>query len=411
MQDSIALFSVLLALLIGLAVGKAWERYKLVEGRWIDRRRVRQSPHFILGLNHLVAGQVDLAIEELEKAAALDPGAVELRLVLGNLYREKGQVGRAIQEHQTLLQRPRLNPIEHANVLLCLGLDYRRGGFVDRAMAAFSEVLKLDADNEAALVNLEKLQEDQHQWQEAYVTRSRLAQIAGPPEQPRSQSILAFLEHEIGLQALESNQLDEAARRFEAAIDLDRSVLPAYLHLGDVREQRGDTAGAVEIWERALQVSPDRAYLTLERLETAYEELGAHNRFAELCRRLTAAAPREWRARAALAHHLASAGQQSEALELLFEALEHNPHALAIHQSIWNALSSLDLPKPLVARYIDVTRRSVFYLDPHVCVRCRYRSTELLWQCPHCHEWNTFVEERIAPATDTESEIPAGLVR
>ncbi len=247
MQDSIALFSVLLALLIGLAGGKAWERYKLVEGRWIDRRRVRQSPHFILGLNHLVAGQVDLAIEELEKAAALDPGAVELRLVLGNLYREKGQVGRAIQEHQTLLQRPRLNPIEHANVLLCLGLDYRRGGFVDRAMAAFSEVLKLDADNEAALVNLEKLQEDQHQWQEAYVTRSRLAQIAGPPEQPRSQSILAFLEHEIGLQALESNQLDEAARRFEAAIDLDRSVLPAYLHLGDVREQRGDTAGAVEI--------------------------------------------------------------------------------------------------------------------------------------------------------------------
>ena len=35
-------------------------------------------------------------------------------------------------------------------------------------------------------------------------------------------------------------------------------------------------------------------------------------------------------------------------------------------------------------------------------MRCRYRSTELLWQCPHCHEWNTFVEERIAPAKDTE---------
>jgi predicted ATP-dependent serine protease len=24
----------------------------------------------------------------------------------------------------------------------------------------------------------------------------------------------------------------------------------------------------------------------------------------------------------------------------------------------------------------------------------------LLWQCPHCHDWNTFVEERIAPAQD-----------
>ena len=28
---------VLLALLAGLIVGKAWERYKLKDGRWIDR--------------------------------------------------------------------------------------------------------------------------------------------------------------------------------------------------------------------------------------------------------------------------------------------------------------------------------------------------------------------------------------
>jgi lipopolysaccharide assembly protein B len=410
-QDAGYLVAVLIALLIGLAAGKAWERYKLVEGRWIDRRRVRQSPHFILGLNYLVAGQVDLAIDELEKAARLDPGALELRLVLGNLYREKGQVGRAIQEHQALLQRPRLNRLEHANVQLCLGLDYRRGGFVDRAVAAFTDVLKLDPENEAALVNLEKLQEDQHQWQEAYVTRTRLAQIAGPPDQPKSQSILAFLENELGLQALKDGQLDEAAKRFEAAIDLDPSVVPAHVHLGDVKLRQGDLAGAMAIWERSIDVSPDRAYLSLGRLEQAYADTGASHRFVELCRKLTAAAPREWRARVALARHLTGLGQPSRALELLFEALEHNPHALAIHQAIWNTLSILDLPRLLVAKYIEITRESVFYLDPHVCVRCRYRSTELLWQCPHCHEWNTFVEERITPATDTEAEIPAGLVQ
>ena len=407
MTDSGFLIGVLVALLVGLAAGKAWERYKLVEGRWIDRRRGRQSPYFILGLNYLVAGQVDLAIEELEKAARLDPGALELRLVLGNLYREKGQVGRAILEHQSLLQRPRLNTVEHANVLLCLGLDYRRGGFVDRAVATFTDVLKLDPDNEAALVNLEKLQEDQHQWQDAYVTRRRLASIAGPPSQPKSQSIMGFLENELGLQALKANDLEGAVRRFESAIDLDRSVLPAQLHLGDVRAQQGDLNAAIGIWERAIDVAPDRAYLALDRLERAYARIGAPQRFVALCRRLIADSPREWRARVALARHLATPGQPGRTLELLFEALEHNPHALAIHQAIWNTLSTLDLPKAEVARYIEITRQSVFYLDPHVCMRCRYRSTELLWQCPHCHEWNTFVEERITPATDTEAEIPA----
>jgi lipopolysaccharide biosynthesis regulator YciM len=399
----------LAALLVGIAAGKAWERYKLVQGRWIDRRRVRQSPHFILGLNYLVAGQVDLAIEELEKAARIDPGALELRLVLGNLYREKGQVGRAIQEHQTLLQRPRLNRLEHANVQLCLGLDYRRGGFVDRAVAAFADVLKLDPDNEAALVNLEKLQEDQHQWRDAYVTRKRLAQLAGPPDQPKSQAILAFLENEIGLQALKEQRLEEAARRFEAAIDLDGSIVTAFVHLGDVRERQGDIPAAVATWERAVEVAPDRAYLALDRLERAYAAANQETRFAQLCRRLIASSPREWRARAALARHLSAQGRHSDAFELLLEGLEHNPHALAIHQAIWNVLSAMDLPKTLVARYVERTRQSVFYLDPHVCMRCRYRSTELLWQCPHCHEWNTFVEERIAPATDNEAEILASL--
>ena len=93
-------------------------------------------------------------------------------------------------------------------------------------------------------------------------------------------------------------------------------------------------------------MSPDRAYLALDRLERAYGTLGAEHRFADLCRRLTAASPREWRARVgAGAAPDGAAASPREALELLFEALEHNPHALAIHQAIWNTLSSLDLPQ------------------------------------------------------------------
>jgi len=116
------MLAALIALLAGLAVGKAWERYKLRDGKWIDRRRARESPHYILGLNCLVANQIDLAIEALSKAAGLDADALEVHMILGNLYREKGQVGKAINLHQGLLQRPNLSKLEHAYVLLCLGL-------------------------------------------------------------------------------------------------------------------------------------------------------------------------------------------------------------------------------------------------------------------------------------------------
>ena len=100
-----------------------------------------------------------------------------------------------------------------------------------------------------------------------------------------------------------------------------------------------------------------------------------------------------------------SQGQPREALDLLFDALVQNPHALSLHQAIWQMLSRLQLPAALVDHYVDLTRDAIFYLDPHICVRCRYRSTELLWQCPHCHDWNTFVEERIAPAKDSEATL------
>src|SRR5436309_12743090 len=261
------LLAALVALLAGLAIGKAWERYKLRGGRWIDRRRARESPHYILGLNFLVGNQIDLAIEELAQAASLDADALEVHMILGNLYREKGQVGKAITEHQTLLQRPKLSRLEHANVLLCLGLDYKRGGFVDRALEAFTEVLRLDPKNEHALLNLQKLHEEQHQWTEAYDTRRRLSKLADIDSRPPSQAILAFLRHEIGLEAVRRKEYADAIRRFEAAIDLDARAVPAYLNLGDVRVVQGNEKEAAAIWEKLIDVAPDRAYLAFDRLE------------------------------------------------------------------------------------------------------------------------------------------------
>src|SRR5687767_5712298 len=217
--EAIPFLGALIALLLGLAVGKAWERYKLRDGKWIDRRRARESHHYVLGLNSLVANQLDIAIEELSQAARVDSDALEIHLILGNVYRERGQVARAIQLHQALLQRPKLTRTEHAYVLLCLGLDFKRGGFVDRALEAFNEVLRLDPQNQYALLYLQKLHEEQHQWDDAYRIRRQLVELSGPDNhRRRSQAILAFLENERGVESLKAGDLDEAARRFDAAI-------------------------------------------------------------------------------------------------------------------------------------------------------------------------------------------------
>jgi lipopolysaccharide biosynthesis regulator YciM len=397
------LVAVLVALLLGLAVGKAWERYKLRDGRWIDRRRLRETPHYMLGLNFLVDNQVDQAIDELTQATSTGTDALEIQMILGNLYRQKGQVGRAINVHQSLLQRADLTRLEHAYVLLCLGLDFRHGGFIDRALEAFQEVVQLDPQNRYAFVNLQKLYEDQHQWAEALRVREQIARIdAG--RKPEDQQILGFLRNEIGLAQARAGDATAAARTYGDAIDVDAGTAPAYLNLGDVREQQGNLPAAIETWERLVEAAPDRAYLAFDRLERAYRVSGTPHRFSELCQQVIARNPQDWRARLALSRHHVTAGQHRTAFDLLLDAVPHNPHGLAIHQEAWQVLSALALDPVLVRRYMELTRDAVFYLDPHMCRRCRYRTTELLWQCPQCHEWNTFVEERIAPAKDTVLE-------
>ena len=406
MTDTLALLATLVALLIGLAVGKAWERYKLREGRWFDRRRARESPHYILGLQLLVSNQVDLAIEELAKAAALDSSALEIHLILGNLYRERGQVSKAVRLHQKLLQQSRLGRTEQTYVQLSLGLDYKQGGFLDRAFQAFSEVTKLDPDNQYALLNLEKLHEEQQQWREARAIRRRLTDIADEPRKPRDQAILAFIENELGLQAVRRGEPQQAVAHFGSALDLDEGTVPASLNLGDVYMRGGRPREAIAAWERILENAPERAYLTLDRLKTAYAEVDGPAPFVALCRRLIENNPQDWRARLALGRHAMDEGDPARALDLLLESLKHNPHALAVHQLVWRTLATLEFRPSPVHRYLELMRDAVFYLDPHVCTHCRYRSTELLWQCPQCHEWNTFVEERLTPAESVE-EAPA----
>ncbi len=115
--------------------------------------------------------------------------------------------------------------------------------------------------------------------------------------------------------------------------------------------------------------------------------------------------PQNWRARLALGGALADDGHPTQALDQYLEALSHNPHGLTVHEAIWDLLLHMALDRASVERYVRHAKAAVFYLDPHVCLRCHYRSTELLWQCPHCHEWNSFVEERIGPVTKDATDL------
>jgi lipopolysaccharide biosynthesis regulator YciM len=344
-------------------------------------------------LHYLATGQLDPATHELAKVLREHPDAVEVQQVLSHLHREVGQVEKAIDLHRTLLARADLTRAERAHALASLGTDYRKAGFLDRAAQAYSEALEVDAGNLHALEGQQKLFEERREWRQAYEAQTRLARLRKADDG----LVLAYLQTEMGHEAARAGLWEEAEAAFRTALSLDHRATPAYLALAELWAER-DPARAASTLESAIAAAPERAYLAFEPLERAYSQSGELSRFVALCERLIEQDPRDWRARLALARHLRAEGRPGEALGLLLRALESNPHVLLVHLEVWRTLRALGQLGPEEQRYVTTVEESALYFDPHICTACRYRADDMLWRCPHCHEWNTFVEERVGPA-------------
>ncbi len=133
----------LLWLLLPVAAASGW--YAAVSnGRTRAAAPKVPSPRsdYFKGLNYLINEQPDKAIEVFTKVIEVDSDTVETHLALGNLFRRRGEVDRAIRIHQNLVARQNLEPRERGEALLELGQDYMRAGLLDRAEALFLELVE-----------------------------------------------------------------------------------------------------------------------------------------------------------------------------------------------------------------------------------------------------------------------------
>ena len=60
----------------------------------------------------------------------------------------------------------------------------------------------------------------------------------------------------LGVDAYEGGDLDEAIKRLKGATGLDAAYQAAYYQLGLVYKEQGDSAGARDAWQRAARINP-----------------------------------------------------------------------------------------------------------------------------------------------------------
>jgi len=156
-------------LLLPIAAVSGWilGRRELAQ---LARRREQSTQvatDYFLGLNYLLHDRPDKAIEVFVKALDVESETVETHLALGNLFRRRGEVDRAIRIHQNLVARSTLDLRQRGLALLELGLDYMRSGLFDRAENLFLELLDIGMYQPQALRHLIDIYQQEQDWAKA----------------------------------------------------------------------------------------------------------------------------------------------------------------------------------------------------------------------------------------------------
>ena len=141
----------LLWLLLPLAAASGWLAARLDQKRHPGRTAKELPSAYFKGLNFLLNEQPDKAIEVFIQMLEVDSDTVETHLALGNLFRRRGEVERAIRIHQNLIARPTLDKHQRSLALLELGQDYLKAGLFDRAENLFLELAEIRLHTEQAL--------------------------------------------------------------------------------------------------------------------------------------------------------------------------------------------------------------------------------------------------------------------
>ena len=267
--------SLLLWLLLPVAAASGWfAATRATAVRAKRGGRAELTSEYFKGINYVLNEQPDKAIEVFIKVLEVDAETVETHLALGNLYRRRGEVDRAIRIHQNLVARSTASDEQRYDALAELAEDYLSAGLLDRAENLFRELVEVEHHTEQALRQLLDVYEQEKDWENAVVIADKLARLTGA----ELGDVIAQYRCEQAEQARENGRRDEALQWLASALEAFPGCVRASIVEGDIRAEAGELAAALEAYARVEQQDPDYVPEVVERTVRCLEALDAPDR-------------------------------------------------------------------------------------------------------------------------------------
>ncbi|HHZ6989652.1 TPA: lipopolysaccharide assembly protein LapB [Klebsiella michiganensis] len=376
----------LLFLLLPVAAAYGWYmgRRSAQQSKQDDASRL--SRDYVTGVNFLLSNQQDKAVDLFLDMLKEDTGTVEAHLTLGNLFRSRGEVDRAIRIHQSLMESASLTYDQRLLAVQQLGRDYMAAGLYDRAEGMFKQLVDETDFRLSALQQLLQIYQATSDWQSAIEVAERLVKLG--KEKHRGE--IANFWCELALQQMAGNDLDKAMALLKKGAAADRNSARVSIMMGRVWMEKGDYAKAVESLERVIEQDKELVGETLEMLQTCYQQLGKTDEWEAFLRRCA-----EENTGATADLMLAQILEQREGVDAaqnyVTRQLERHPTMRVFHKLIdyhineaeeGRAKESLGVLRQMVGEQVRSKPR-------YRCQKCGFNAHTLYWHCPSCRSWST----------------------
>ncbi|MFK7897446.1 MAG: tetratricopeptide repeat protein [Myxococcota bacterium] len=285
-------------------------------------------------LRAAVAGDWATAETWLERIVEANSKDLDAYQALARLYREQGSIGRAIRMHQNLILRSDVPRASRDEALLELARDFDEGGFRERAISAYEEVLSAKPREALALERLSVLLRETQDVPRALAVLKKFRRR--DKDKANALEAKVHLDH---AQACAATGDDDGARAaLKKCLKRDPACGDAWAMLGELEAERGKTARALDAWKKAVASSPENAEAIYPKIDASFAAKGKPDGFIAYLRDVLKEDPSRHSARVILARALSSKGDAREAVEELARAIEVMPDATELHAELGRQL-------------------------------------------------------------------------
>lgn len=374
----------LLFLLLPIAVGYGW-----VMGRNSLRQAQRKqssilSKHYYRGLNFLLSEQPDKAVDTLIKMIDLNNDTVETHIAMGNFFRHRGEIDRAIRVHQNLVSRDEIQPVQRENALKELGKDYTQAGFLERAENAYLQLLNSEKHYLNAQESLFKIYQTTKEWNRAIDLAERMVACHGDSDDIHRR--LAHFYCEQAQKSLDENEQETAATYLQQAVQSDDKAVRPWLMLGRLAIERNAYQDGFDCLKEVATRDKNWFSEAVPLLEHCAEQSGDWEQFERIIDEYVGHCATSYLAKVNL---MARRGEIEESADMLYEQLRKKPtmKGFATLMRLYIESHKQDPSASSLALLKGLVEQQISQRPKYRCGNCGFSGQKVYWLCPSCKKW------------------------